>query len=101
MNNYTTATNPVNHVAAGFPTSCDLCHDAVLWTDGKFNHSTTGWPLTGFHLTSTQCSQCHVNNNYNLTSGHTFCSSCLMNNYTTTKNPQNHVAHGLPTSGHL
>ncbi|HYL12562.1 MAG TPA: hypothetical protein VEV41_05985, partial [Terriglobales bacterium] len=98
LNDYNTATTPINHIQSGFPTTCQNCHDTVLWTDGKFDHSTTGWPLTGFHLTSTQCAQCHVNNNYNLTSANTVCSSCHMNDYTTATSPVNHVAAGFPTS---
>jgi len=37
------ATTPVPHT--GFPTTCEQCHDTVLWTDAKFDHSTTGFPL--------------------------------------------------------
>ena len=95
---YNTATTPVNHIQLGFPTTCQQCHDTVLWTDGKFDHSTTGWPLTGFHLTSTQCSQCHINNNYNLTSANTTCVGCHQQDYNTATTPINHVQLGFPTT---
>ena len=39
------ATNPVTD--GGFPTTCEQCHDTVQWTDGNFDHSTTGFTLTG------------------------------------------------------
>ena len=76
------ATTPVAHT--GFPTTCEQCHDTVLWTDGKFDHATTGWPLTGFHLT-TPCASCHINNNYNITV--TSCVSCHINDFNGAKNP--------------
>jgi len=49
-----------NHITSGFPTSqCSTCHDTVLWSTGKFDHSTTGWPLQGAH-TTTPCASCHM-----------------------------------------
>jgi hypothetical protein len=98
---YNTAKTPVDHVALGFPTTCQNCHDTVVWTDGKFDHASTGWPLTGFHLTSTQCAQCHVNNNYKLTTANTVCSSCHIKDYNTATTPVNHVSAGLPTTCEL
>ncbi len=47
QNDYNNATTPVPHT--GFPTTCEQCHDTVHWTDGKFDHSTTGFTLTGMH----------------------------------------------------
>jgi hypothetical protein len=93
---YNGATTPVNHVQLGFPTTCQSCHDTVVWTDGKFDHSSTGFTLTGAHL-NVQCAQCHVNNNYSLTSANTLCSSCHMSDYNTTSNP-NHAAAKWPTT---
>jgi hypothetical protein len=98
QNDYNTATTPINHVQLNFPTNCQTCHDTVLWTNGKFDHSSTGWPLTGFHLTSTQCAQCHVNNNYSLTSANTACVSCHQTDYNTAVSPINHVQLGFPTT---
>jgi hypothetical protein len=92
---YNNAKTPVDHIAVGFPTTCQTCHDTVVWTDGKFDHATTGWPLTGFHATSVTCAQCHINGNYSITN--TTCVSCHQMDYNTTTNP-NHAAAGFPTT---
>ena len=93
---YNNATSPVNHIAAGFPTTCETCHDTVLWTDGKFNHAGTGFQLTGAHLVPPRlCSDCHVNNNYALNS--VLCYSCHQKDYAATNNPA-HAAAGFPTT---
>jgi hypothetical protein len=92
---YNTAISPVNHVALGFPTTCQNCHDTVVWTNGKFDHATTGWALTGTHAT-TPCAQCHVNNNYNLTTY--ACASCHQTDYNNAKTPVDHIAAGFPTT---
>jgi hypothetical protein len=89
---YNHATSPVPH--SGFPTACEQCHDTLLWTDGKFDHSTTGFPLTGNHtVPPRQCTDCHVNNNYTLNS--TACVTCHLKDYNGTTNP-NHVSAGFP-----
>jgi hypothetical protein len=85
-------TNNPSHVSAGFPQQCEMCHSTTNWTSAKFNHAATGWPLTGFHATM-QCSQCHTNGNFGLTS--TACVSCHLTDYQNTNNP-NHVAGGFP-----
>jgi len=91
---FTGTTNP-NHVQAGFPHDCGVCHSSLAWSPATFNHSTfTNFPLTGAHATL-QCAQCHVNNNYNLTS--TACSSCHLTDYNNTTNP-NHKTAGIPTT---
>ena len=93
---YNAAISPVNHISAGFPTSCEQCHDTVAWADGKFDHSTTGFNLTGAHtVPPRQCTDCHINNNYNLTS--TTCVSCHLKDYQGTTDP-NHAAAGFPTT---
>jgi hypothetical protein len=84
-------TNP-NHVTAGFPQQCEVCHSTTTWTSATFNHASTGWPLTGRH-TSLQCSQCHLSGNYSLTS--TACVSCHVKDFQGTTNP-NHMSAGLP-----
>jgi hypothetical protein len=85
QNDYNGASNPP-HKAAGFPLDCTLCHgsSALNWTSATFNHTTTGFTLTGAH-TSLQCAQCHVNNNYSLTSG--ACWGCHQNDYNVTNAP--------------
>lgn len=94
---YNSATTPVPH--AGFPTTCQQCHDTVQWSDGKFDHSTTGFPLTGMHTDPPRvCTDCHKNNNYNLTS--TACYGCHQADFTGAKNPD-HVAGGFATTCEL
>ena len=88
------ATSPVNHAA--FPTTCNACHDTVSWTNASFNHNSTGFALTGAH-TSVPCANCHVNNNYGLTSANTACVSCHLADYQATNNP-NHSAAGFPNT---
>ena len=96
---YNNATTPVNHIAVGFPTTCETCHDTVLWTDAVFNHATTGFQLTGMHtVPPRQCIDCHVNNNYSLNS--TLCYTCHQKDYTGTSNPP-HSAAGFPTTCEL
>ena len=92
---YNTATTPVNHVAANFPTTCETCHDTVLWTDGTFNHASTGFTLTGAHTVPPRaCSDCHKGASpYALNS--TACVTCHLTDYNGTTNP-NHVTSGFP-----
>jgi len=102
LKDYNTATAPVNHVQMGFPTACESCHDTVVWTDGKFDHSATGFPLTNSHTVPPRaCADCHVNNNYNLTSANTACVSCHLNAYNAATTPINHIQVGFPTTCQL
>jgi hypothetical protein len=57
LGNYTATRSP-NHMAAGFPTSCQSCHRAsdASWTQGQFTH--TRFPLSGPH--NVPCAQCHT-----------------------------------------
>ncbi len=93
QNDYNGTTNPA-HAAAGFPTTCDTCHNTTSWAGATFDHSKTGWALTGIHAT-TACSSCHIGGNYSLTS--TACYGCHQADYQGTNNP-NHVAAGFPTT---
>jgi hypothetical protein len=88
---YQATTNP-NHVTAGFPQDCSLCHNTTQWPGATFNHSTTAFPLTGKH-TTVQCGQCHVNGVYRGTPKD--CNSCHSAVYNSTTNP-NHAAAGFP-----
>jgi hypothetical protein len=102
LKDYNAATTPINHVQLGFPTACESCHDTVLWTDGKFNHSATGFPLTNSHTVPPRvCADCHINNNYNLTGANTTCVSCHLNAYNTATTPINHIQVGFPTTCQL
>jgi hypothetical protein len=99
-----------NHVAAAFPTSlCSTCHDTIAWSDGKFDHSTTGWPLTGAHQMPPApgsaikgCTDCHINNNYSLTAANTACYGCHQADWNSTQTTgglvPNHIAAGFPTT---
>lgn len=99
QNDYTNAISPVNHAAASFPTTCETCHDTIQWSDGTFNHTSTGFQLTGAHtVPPRQCSDCHKNNNYSLNS--TLCYSCHQSDYAGTNNPA-HAAAGFPTTCEL
>ena len=85
-------TNP-NHVAQGFPTSCQMCHSTSGWKPSSFDHSKGTFPLTGAH-SSVTCASCHVGGNY--TSLPTACSGCHIALFKATKDP-NHVTLGWPT----
>jgi decaheme cytochrome c component MtrC/MtrF-like protein len=93
LKDYQGTTDP-NHVMANFPQTCQQCHNTASWGGATFNHATTGFALTGAH-TTLQCSLCHVNGNYNLTSG--ACATCHMKDYQGTTDP-NHVQAGFPTT---
>lgn len=99
-----------NHVAAGFPTAlCSTCHNTTAWNPGAFDHSTTGWALTGAHQMPpaagskiTACADCHVSNNYSLTSANTVCYGCHQAAWLSTQtlggSVPNHIAAGYPTT---
>jgi hypothetical protein len=71
----------------------------VLWTDGVFNHTSTGFQLTGAHTVPPRaCTDCHINNSYTLNS--TLCYSCHQKDYAGTTNPA-HQAAGFPTTCEL
>lgn len=68
---YQSAARP-NHVAAGLPTTCDLCHVPTVWQDGKMNHALVTSP----------------------------CVTCHLQDYQGTRDP-NHTAAGFPTDCQL
>src|ERR1700732_5031054 len=92
-----------NHITSGFPPSqCSTCHDTVLWSTGKFDHSTTGWPLQGTHVT-TPCASCHMGATpYALTIANTDCYGCHQAAWQSTVTlggaVPNHITSGFPTS---
>ena len=52
----------VDHVATGFPTDCQQCHETLTWAGGAaFDHVSVsnGFDLVGAH-NGTRCSSCHV-----------------------------------------
>jgi hypothetical protein len=105
-----------NHITAGFATSmCSTCHDTVLWSDGKFDHTTTGFPLQGPHMLPPRttvtvavgpmvnaCTDCHIGGNYTTGYPTTDCYGCHQNYYTNAQtygtNVPNHIAASYPTT---
>src|SRR5437660_93831 len=103
-------TNNPTHSTAGTAfaaANCSTSHNTTTWTTAIFDHSTTGWPLTGSHQMApagkaNACTDCHVNNNYNLTSANTDCYGCHQAAWNSTPtfggNVPNHITAGFPTS---
>jgi len=85
LTDYNATTDP-NHVTAGFPTDCAMCHDEGTWGNATFDHNTTSFPLTGMH-TSVNCIECHT---AGYTNTPTNCDACHMTDYTGTVEP-NHT----------
>ncbi|MFQ5506027.1 MAG: hypothetical protein ACE5F1_14700, partial [Planctomycetota bacterium] len=91
LNRYNATTNP-NHVTAGFPTTCEACHNTngfkgALVTDHSF------FPLTGTHA-SVACASCHVGGVFKGTNN--TCVGCHLDRYNATTNP-NHKTAGFST----
>jgi hypothetical protein len=90
-------TTSPNHAAAGFPTTCETCHQpsAPSWSSGSggFNHASI-FALVGTHAT-VQCAACHVNNVFQGTPRE--CVGCHRREYDRTTNP-NHAAANFPTT---
>jgi hypothetical protein len=80
------------HVAQGFPTNCEMCHNSVAWNQVTFNHNNTNFPLTGAHV-NVNCSDCHESG---FTGTTTICYDCHQQNYQQSANPS-HTALSLPT----
>jgi len=57
---YEATTNP-SHIAASFPTTCEVCHKATdtTWAMGRFTHS--WFPITSGRHSGNPCSACHQN----------------------------------------
>jgi hypothetical protein len=89
-----------NHITAGFPTDCSICHSTTNWTTSTFNHATTTFPLMGAH-TTVACALCHVNGNYSGTLP-TDCYSCHIAQWQSTTtlggSVPNHITSGYPTT---
>ncbi|MCB9899581.1 MAG: hypothetical protein H6825_16360 [Planctomycetes bacterium] len=90
QSDYDGASDP-NHVASGFPTTCEDCHSTGGWEGAFFDHAS--WPLTGAH-SAVDCAQCHVGGVYIGTP--TDCIQCHQSDYDSTSDP-NHAAAGFPT----
>jgi hypothetical protein len=95
LTQYNATQNP-NHVAANFPTTCEVCHRPAdpTWRSGAtFDHNTV-FTLVGVHATQT-CQACHRNNVYRGTPRE--CVGCHQAQYTGSQNP-NHAAANFPTT---
>ncbi|HJW21178.1 MAG TPA: hypothetical protein VJ506_01985 [Candidatus Limnocylindrales bacterium] len=56
-----------------FGTGCGTCHTTAGWADATFDHSKSGFPLTGAHAAA-PCQACHANGVFQGTP--TTCASC-------------------------
>ncbi len=81
-----------DHVAQGYPTNCEMCHNSVAWNQITFNHDNTNFALTGAHI-GVNCSDCHESG---FTGTTTICYDCHQDAYQQSTNP-NHTALSLPT----
>lgn len=75
---YNNSTDP-NHIAAGFPTTCEDCHQTIAWTPATFDHDGRYFPIySGEHAGEWElCSDCHkVPNNFSVFT----CISCHEHN---------------------
>src|SRR5574338_466060 len=86
------ATQNPNHIAAGLPTTCNVCHSINGWAPASFNHDITQFPLTGRHI-NVDCASCHTSG---YTGTPTDCFSCHQQDYQNANDP-NHVASQFPT----
>src|SRR6266576_3813051 len=97
-------TTPIHSTSgpAFAPTNCATCHTTLGWDSASFDHSTTGFALTGTHASPspTPCASCHVNNNYTLNS--TDCMSCHQAAWNSTPSfggtVPDHIKAGFPTT---
>ncbi len=93
VKDFNLTSNP-NHVSAGFPHDCTMCHNMATWANATFDHTRfTGFQLTGAHATLA-CTSCHVGGKFAGTPAD--CSSCHKTDFQGTNNPS-HVAAGFPT----
>ena len=84
------ANNPSH---TGFPHTCQDCHSDNAWQPASFNHTTTGFPLTGAHA-GAACLDCH-SGGYSGTP--TLCFACHQADYNGTNDPD-HQSAGFPTT---
>lgn len=91
LDDYQSAADP-NHVALGFPMTCQDCHGTSSWAGAAFEH--TSWGLTGAHA-ATSCNACHGGGVFAGTP--TDCVGCHQTQYNQTTEPP-HAAAGFPTT---
>ena len=88
LSNYNNTSNP-NHAALKMSTDCKSCHSINSFLQAAYNHTTTGFALTGKHF-SISCNDCHKGNAVVTTT----CVSCHQANY---NSAPNHLAQSYPT----
>ena len=86
------ATRAPDHAQAGFPTTCQECHDTSTWENAHFDHAS--FPLTGAHV-ALACAACHAGGVFDGTPS--ACVACHQDDYRATTDP-NHALAGLPTT---
>ncbi|TNF28239.1 MAG: hypothetical protein EP329_18240 [Deltaproteobacteria bacterium] len=95
------ATTSPDHVALGYPQTCEACHGTAAWRPASAD-SHDFWPLTGTHTPGavssagvvTRCESCH-SEGFDGTPNR--CDDCHHAQYAATTDP-NHVAAGYQTS---
>jgi len=92
LKDYNATTSP-SHIASNFSKDCSLCHNQTGWLSSTFNHSASGFPLTGAH-NGLACTLCHTNGYGAIP---TTCVSCHLASFNSTTNP-NHVTANFPTT---
>jgi hypothetical protein len=83
-------TSDPNHILAEFSTECTQCHTTEAWTPASFDHNTTGFALTGAHLTAA-CGQCHTTGYAGTSSD---CIACHQTDFAAAEDPPHE---GFPT----
>lgn len=84
-------TSAPNHLQAGLPTDCAVCHATVSWT-AAYDHSRSGFALTGAHKVAS-CVDCHGDGVYRGTPAE--CASCHLQDFNQAASP-NHAQLGWP-----
>ena len=56
LSDFQTANDP-NHISAGFPTDCQVCHTVTVWDNADFSHS---FPINGGDHGNLDCNECHT-----------------------------------------
>jgi hypothetical protein len=92
LTQYQAAKNP-DHVAGAFPQDCAQCHAPSVWTNARFNHDASGFPLTGAHR-AVACKDCHGTGTFANVSPQ--CVGCHQPDYNGATNP-NHASAGFTT----
>ena len=86
------ATENPNHADAGFPVTCEDCHDTSSWGGGDFDHDEL-FALVGGH-SGLSCESCHADG---FEGTPTDCYACHASDYEATTDPD-HVDAGFSTS---